>query len=107
MKEKEIIARRDKLLREESTEPTSWWWLSFADKSGFLGAVLIKASGFVTAHTYTHLLGINPGGECVGYQVSDDVIYHQEAPFKPEDHCDKLLSKEYIDKYLGGAAKMP
>jgi len=54
--------------------PTKIWWLSFADGnkpkgSQFLGAIIIHANDFIEAITETHMLGINPGGECQGMQV--------------------------------------
>ena len=78
MRERSWKARRDKLLREEATQPEAWWWLSFCDPdkpegSQFLGGIFTKAAGFVSAVQKTHDLGINPGGECKGAgPISDE-----------------------------------
>jgi len=83
-----------------------WWWLSFADKDlGFLGAVLVWAEDFKDAHLKVTMLGLNPGGAVKGFLVKDEIAYATEAPFKPEDHCNKLLSKQYINEKMGGARK--
>jgi len=71
-----IIEKRNELLEQESDQPERWWWLSFADPylptgTQFLGVSLVKASGFATATTYAHLLGINPGGEIQGHEIPD------------------------------------
>ncbi len=47
----------------------SWWWLSFADGDGFLGAALVAARDFVDAVDVAHRLGINPGGEVLGSEM--------------------------------------
>jgi hypothetical protein len=47
----------------------NWWWLSFADGDGFLGAALVAARDFVDAVDVTHRLGINPGGEVLGTEM--------------------------------------
>ncbi len=44
-----------------------WWWLSFADDDGFLGAATVGPSGgFIEAVQLAKRLNINPGGEVVG-----------------------------------------
>lgn len=105
MRERTWKARRDKLLAEEAVEPETWWWLSFADDTGFRGGVMTRARGVVSAIQKTHRLGINPGGEVASTQLPDEAI--QDAPFNPADFADQLLSKTDIDEKLGGARKMP
>lgn len=75
-----------------------WWWLSFADTSGFLGGVLIKASGFATAIQMTHKLGINPGGEVKGVPM-------ETIPHEHEQHANKLLSRNDIATVFGEPLK--
>lgn len=48
--------------------PCYWWWFSFADQSGFLGACIVDAPTFQDVHQKTHALGINPGGEVKALQ---------------------------------------
>lgn len=49
------------------TDPTpGWWWLSFADETGFLGGSLVWADNFLEAHLEATRLGLNPGGEVLG-----------------------------------------
>jgi hypothetical protein len=106
MRERTFKARREKLLAEEATEPESWWWLSFAGEKGFLGAVLTRAHGFISAVQKTHDLGINPGGECRGAQLLDKMMATPMGR-KHTQYADRLLSKQDIEEKLGGAAKMP
>ena len=111
MRERTWKARRDKLLAEEAIQAEKWWWLSFCDPSypegsQFLGAILTRACGFTTAITKTHLLGINPGGECKGFELPDDITSGPEFAAHV-GLADQLLSKKDIDEKLGGAAKMP
>lgn len=85
-----VIAKRNALLKKESTEPEMWWWLSFADPtlpegSQFLGVSLVKASGFVTASMAAATLGINPGGEVQGYPVNNLPV--------PEQYQNRLLTR--------------
>jgi hypothetical protein len=105
MRERNWKARRDKLLKEEAQEPESWWWLSFAGEAGFLGAILTRARGFITAVQKTHELGINPGGEVKGVQIPDEIM--TQAPIDHTQFADQILSKQDIEEKLGGAAKMP
>ena len=103
MRKRSLKARRDKLLREEATQPEAWWWLSFADDDGFRGAVLTRARGFTSAVQKTHDLGINPGGECRGWDLPDDVIAEHPGPTR---YADRLLSKQDIDEKFGGAVRL-
>jgi hypothetical protein len=57
----------------EAQPPSAAWWLSFADEKEFLGAVIVHANDFVEAVMRTHIVGINPGGECKGMPISAEV----------------------------------
>jgi hypothetical protein len=94
MRDRTWKARRDKIIKEELAQPEHWWWLSFADESGFLGAVLTRAHGFVTAVTKTHMLGVNPGGEVRGMEIPDEVI--DSSLYNHKQYADQLLSKQVI-----------
>lgn len=106
MRERTWKARRHKLLTEEANQPEGWWWLSFADDDGFLGAVLTQAKGFINAVQKTHDLGINPGGEVKAVQLPDNIAAHPKFATH-EQYADQLLTKKDIDNKLGGAAKWP
>src|ERR1039458_5573411 len=56
-------ARRAGIIAEERRHAARWHYLSFADDVGFLGAVIVRSHGFLTAVQRATDLGINPGGE--------------------------------------------
>lgn len=41
----------------------NWWWMSFADESGHLGAAIVAGNSFMEAHSESWRHGVNPGGE--------------------------------------------
>lgn len=96
MKRDELLARRAHLIKEESAKPERWWWLSFAGEKGFLGAVIVRARGFVTALEFARLMELNPGGEVRGIELPD------EAEPLLEAFANRLLSREEINEKLGG-----
>jgi hypothetical protein len=53
-----------------NNENTGLYWLSFVEKmitaDKFLGVNIVRASSFEEAVMISHILRINPGGECVG-----------------------------------------
>jgi hypothetical protein len=66
------------------------WWLSFAGDTGFLGVVIVPATGFLDAVGFCWHLGINPGGEVQGSMLPKDDL--------PAEHlrcC--LLSEQELD----------
>lgn len=75
-------------------------WLSFCDDekpkgSQFLGVIIIKASDVVDAVAKSHFLGINPGGEILAYELSDEA-----SAEIPENFRNRLLSKDELKKAL-------
>jgi hypothetical protein len=52
----------------------SWWWLSFADDDGFLGACIVEAPDVVQAAIQAFRHGCNPGGEVVGVKIPPDAV---------------------------------
>lgn len=55
------------------------WWLSFADANlpegtQFLGAAVVRATNMEEAVRRAHKVGINPGGEVQGLEVSPDLV---------------------------------
>lgn len=89
------VDRRAQLLAEEAaTGVEDIWWLSFCDPgkpkgSQFLGIVVTRALGFVSALEKARELGVNPGGECRGYVTDMKGL--------TEAHFDRLLSKAELD----------
>lgn len=74
--------------------PLGWWYLSFADGklptgTQFLGAIVVRARGFLDAVRQTHRRGINPGGEVQGVDVPAEWN-------PPEAFVNRLLSREDI-----------
>lgn len=69
----------DEKIEEEMAGPDGkegrYWWLSFADGGKprgqeFLGACVVRASGFVTAIIAAKKFGCYPGGEVVGIPLT-------------------------------------
>jgi hypothetical protein len=57
----------------------AWRWMSFCDParpkgSKFLGALLIEAADSDDALMRSHLLGLNPGGEVVSFEVPQEYV---------------------------------
>lgn len=50
----------------EDTREGRWLWLSFADDTGFLGVLIIKADDIIDACRKAHAQKLNPGGEVMG-----------------------------------------
>lgn len=70
-------------------EPERTWYLSFASDDGFVGAVVLKAHGPVTARIKVSRLGIQIKGEMIAFAIPERVI--------PEPQFfDKLLCKEEV-----------
>lgn len=49
-----------------------WWWLSYADESGFLGALIIPAPDFIGACQIASITKLSPGGEVLGFEIYND-----------------------------------
>ena len=81
-----VVARE--LTREVGGGQLALYYLSFADQTGFLGAVVLEAFGFTDAISQAIKKGINPGGECLGEPWPEDVA--KPAPEKRN----RLLTKE-------------
>jgi len=46
------------------------WWLSFATEKGNLGVVVVRGNTMRDAMGRAWALGINPGGEVQGYDIT-------------------------------------
>ena len=75
----------------EGHDPAGWWWLSFADETGFRGVVITHAANFMAAHLAVTMLGLNPGGEVRGFPYPAG-----EVP-EPGD-VGRLLTREDMDR---------
>jgi hypothetical protein len=90
-----LEARMRRILKIEAASEPEWLFLSFANKTGFLGAVIMQAAGTVSAVTTCHKLGINPGGEVLVTALTDE-----EITSIPESATNKLLTRAQV-KELG------
>ncbi len=73
------------------------WYLSFSDPnrfSGFLGAVVTEAPDLMGAIQKCHQLGINPGGEVMGFEVDLD-DREARADIEAWDR-DRIISREEL-----------
>ena len=64
----------------ESGKPTAIWWLSFADDTGCLGICIVEApvledpdDEFIIAVRRSHQHKINPGCQCKGTRIPEDL----------------------------------
>ena len=97
LSQEEFHRRALDLLAEEAAQPLAWYWLSFADETGFLGAVVIQARGILGATQLAPALGINPGGECRSCRIPAELIHNI-----PEQYRNRLLSKQEVMDHLRG-----
>lgn len=69
---------------------SQYYYLSFANDTGFLGAAIVIADSPVAAQEKVSLLGINPGGEVAIACAPDGWV-------PPPTYLYKLLSRSDID----------
>ena len=69
-----------------------WWALSFAVSGKNLGVVVVRARGFLMAHRVADLLGVNPGGEILGFELGPSL----PAVVTP-DMTSRLMTKEEME----------
>jgi hypothetical protein len=67
-----------------------WFYLSWADEKGWLGAAYIRAYGPVTARLRCSAMEINPGGQCIILRIPADMT------LPPVEYRNRLLNKEEI-----------
>jgi len=85
-------ARINRMLVEESKLPKRWFYISFAGPK-FLGAVFVEAQGPATVTRRTHELGINPGGEALTIELTE------ENALPPPEMRNRLLSKAELEAW--------
>lgn len=69
-------------IASQTERPQSAWWLSFAAEDGFRGAVVVHAHDFMEALAQCNLRGINPHGECQGFQLPADAAALMDEKWK-------------------------
>jgi hypothetical protein len=89
MDRKLFMQRVNKLLAGEASNPLSWWYLSYADETGFKGAVVIQAHGPTEAVYLSRHRKLSPGGEVLILQIPDESV-------PPEECRNRLLAKEEL-----------
>lgn len=77
--------------------PSGWFYISFCDPdrpkgTQFLGAVIVRADDMASATREAWRLGINPGGEALGFSIP--LVYLRNS----EGYRERLLSKEELQK---------
>lgn len=93
----EWFAQRLRFLKDqEEGEPEQWIWMSFVDPDRpagmkFLGVIITKARGLMTAVENTYQRGINPGGEVMTVPMPDWEPEH-------EGITDRLLSAADLER---------
>jgi hypothetical protein len=97
MTDDELARRKRELIAEESKKPHGWWYLSFADDTGVLGAAIVLGQGPVTAIDRAFRLGLNPG-DCEIACLSLDADNVARTPAKARE---RFLSKEDLVRLLG------
>lgn len=69
-----------------------YWWLSFAEDSGFRGVVIIRARDQIEGIKIAWRLGINPGGQVVGFELPPE--QQREVP---QEAVGRLLQRPDIE----------
>jgi hypothetical protein len=98
--ERELMAkgaRRAAIIAEEHRHAARWHYLSFADDTGFLGGVIVRSYGFLTAIQRATELGINPGGEVMSTPIPRKDLWRV-----PGDLRNRLLSEDEVQDRLEG-----
>jgi hypothetical protein len=90
-------ARRAAIIAEEHRHAARWHYLSFADDTAFLGGVIVRSYGFLTAIQRATDLGINPGGE-----VMQTPIPRKDLWRVPKELRNRLLSEDEVQDRLEG-----
>lgn len=79
-------------------------YLSFTSDDGWLGCVHIEADSFIEATMKCHLLGINPGGEVIGFELPESIFATPQGQ-KILQVLDQLItSKQELEQLFGPLA---
>jgi hypothetical protein len=99
---KQLRQRNRDLIEEERQQTkgaTSFWYLSYANASGFLGGVIVRAFGFAHACQRARDLGINPGAEIRGFAIPT-------SKNPAAKYVDRLLTKAELEECWGKMVKL-
>lgn len=85
----------------------TWVWLSFADPdkpkgTQFLGVAIVEGEDVVDGAAEAHRLGINPGGEVLGYPLPDGLVVHEDFRNRLLDSLEAKELAGVIDHALRG-----
>lgn len=83
------------------------WYLSFAGDDRWLGCIHTEAPTFIEAVERTHLLGINPGGEVMGYDITRALASNPSSAEEVRRNLDILLSRAETERLFGDMVLMP
>jgi hypothetical protein len=100
IRERQLTAkgsRRAAIIAEERRHAARWHYLSFADRTAFLGGVIVRAYGFLTAVQRATDLGINPGGEVMCQPIPRKDLWRVPASLR-----NRLLSEDELWNRLDG-----
>jgi hypothetical protein len=85
-----LMALALRAAEERQTEPEAWWYLSFATKEAFIGGIIARGRGPVTARMRVAELGLAPRGEMLAMPVERDGVAFDAS------YVDRLLSVDEL-----------
>jgi hypothetical protein len=94
--------QRAKQLSQERRQRSQWYWLSFANKSGFLGAAILRAHGVETAVLRARELSISRGFRGTVDVFCEPISRRVMKEHVPPDLRNRLLSEEEVLDRLEG-----
>jgi len=89
-------------LARERQKRAQWYWLSFANKKGFLGAAIVWAHGIETAVLRARDLNISRGFRKTVKIFCEPISYRIMKEHVPPDLRNRLLSEEEVLSRLQG-----
>jgi hypothetical protein len=94
--------RRTRLLAREHRRRGRWYWLSFANKSGFLGGAIVWAHGIETAVLRARKLEISSGFRGTVEVFCEPIPARIVKEHIPGDLRNRLLSEAEVLERLEG-----
>ena len=93
-----VKRRKERLMAAELKQPFSWFFLSFASDTAFLGGAIVQGHGDITTIARCQELGFLPAG-C---NVLATRIPAKDEHRVPADMRDWLLAEQEINSRLDG-----